>query len=196
VIALTVQEMLDELVLKYPHSYTNTQVVNRFDRLQKRIFRNLNTLGYDNYSTTPSTALGDYTFLTSSYQNYQIRRLLIDDIEYPYWTPEEDKPARFWFYMNNNIYIFPDMTGKSIDVEIWYYKKPTDLSAGSLAASPDLLTDYHMLLVYGVAKEIAEDMRDGSMATAFAVAYNDLFTEMMQSYQNPETYVVKEIPWG
>lgn len=193
---MTVQEMLDELLLKYPHSYNNTQVVNRMDRLQKRIFRNLNTLGYDFYTTTLSTSLGDYTYLSSSYQKYQIRRLLIDGIEYPYWTPEEDKPARFWFFMNNNIYIFPDSVGKSIDVEIWSYVKPTTLSSGSLSATPELLSDYHMLLVYGVAKEIAEDMRDGSMATAFAVAYNDLENEMMQSYQNPETYVVKEIPWG
>jgi hypothetical protein len=94
---MTVQDMLDELALKYPHSYTNTQVVNRMDRLQKRIFRNLNTLGYTTYSTTPSTAQGDYTQLTSNYEKYQIRRLLIDGVEYPYWTPEEDKPARFGF---------------------------------------------------------------------------------------------------
>lgn len=193
---MTVQEMLDELLLKYPHSYTNAQVVSRMDRLQKRIFRNLNTLAYDFYSPTLSTSMGDYTYLSSSYENYQIRRLLIDGIEYPYWTPEEDKPARFWFYMNSNIYIYPKSIGKSIDVEIWYYVKPTALSAASLNATPELLSDYHMMLVYGVAKEIAEDMRDGSMATSFAVSYNDLENEMMQSYQNPETYVVKEIPWG
>lgn len=194
---MTVQEMIDELLLKYPHSYSNTQVVNRLDRLQKRIFRNLNTLNYMNYSTTLSTVVGDdYTLLSSSYKKNQIRKILIDGVEYSYWTPEEDKPARFWFFMNSNIYLFPNLTGRSIEVEIWYYSIPTTLSTGSLGASPDLDSDYHMLLVYGVAKEIAEDMRDGSMAAAFAVAYNDLENDMMQGYENPEAYVVKEVPWG
>lgn len=193
---MTIQEMLDELLLKYPHSYTNTQVVNRMDRLQKRIFRNLNTIAYDNYSTTPSTALGEYSWLTSSYKQNQIRKLLIDGLEYGYWTPEEDKPARFYFYMNDSIYLFPSEVGNTIDVEIWYYKIPATLSTGNLSASPELQSDFHMMLVYGVAKEIAEDMRDGSMATAFAVAYNDMYTEMQQGYKNPENYVVKEIAWG
>ena len=81
-------------------------------------------------------------------------------------------------------------------MELWTNKIPATLSSSSLSSSPDLDSDFHMMLVYGVAKEIAEDMRDGSMATAFAVGYNDLENDMMQGYENADPYVVKEIPWG
>ncbi|CAB4127950.1 hypothetical protein UFOVP103_7 [uncultured Caudovirales phage] len=188
---MTVQEIIEELFLKYPNSYTNTQVVNRMDRIQKRIFRNLNTLNYSTSTTTSGT-----NTISTTLKSSQIRKLTIDGVDYGYWTPEEDKPARYWYWMDGNIVVFPTPTTTGLYVEIWSYKVPTTLSASSLSATPDLDSDYHMMLVYGIAKEIAEDLRDGSMATAFVVAYNDLENEMMQSYENSEPYVVKEIAWG
>lgn len=188
---MTVQEILDELQLKYPHSYTNSQVVNRLDRLQKRIFRQLNTLVY---STT--TTVANQAAYNTTYKSQQIRKITVDDLDYQYWTPEQSKPARYWYWINGTITLFPTPTTSGDTIEIWSNKVPTTLLTGSLAASPDLDSDFHMLLCYGVAKEIAEDLRDGSMATAFAVAYNDLYNEMEQGYQNSEPYVVKELPWG
>lgn len=189
---MTVQDLLDELQLKYPHSYTNTQVVNRMDRLQKKIFRNLNT--YDYFQTVLNA--GD-TYIAYTGKPRSIRKVEIDEVEYPFWTPEEDKPARYYYLSNDGFLNFsPQASSSGIWIKIWRYQTPTTLSAGSLSASPSLDSDFHMLLVYGVAKEIAEDLRDGSMATAFAVSYNDLYNDMQQSYQNPEVYVVKEIPWG
>jgi hypothetical protein len=188
---MTVQEMLDELQLKYPHAYTNTQVVNRFDRLQKRLFRYLNTLTY----ATTTTVNGTATYATTL-DSRQIRKVTVDGIDYEYWTPEQDKLARYWYWQGGNINLFPTPNRSGLTIEIWGYKVPATLSVGSLAVTPDLESDYHMILVYGVAKEIAEDQRDGSMAVAMATAYNDYYTEMMQNYQNAESYVVKEIPWG
>ena len=187
---MTVQDLLDELLLKYPHSYTNVQVVNRMDRLQKRIFRGLNTLVY----STVSTVSGTSSYATT-YKSQQIRKVTVDGIDYPYVTPEEDKPSYYWYWLNGSIVLYPTPTAAGT-MELWTNKIPTTLSSGSLSATPDLDSDFHMMLVYGVAKEIAEDMRDGSMATAFAVGYNDLENDMMQGYENADPYVVKEIPWG
>lgn len=188
---MTVQDLLDELQLKYPHSYTNTQVVNRMDRLQKRIFRSLNTI---NYTTTTTTA--NIATYATTLKSRQIRKITVDSVDYGYWTPEEDKPARYWYWKDANIVLFPTPLTSGLTIEIWSYDVPTTLSSGTLGASPDLDNDFHMLLVYGVAKEIAEDLRDGSMATAFAVTYNDLYNDMQQAYQNAEAYSVKEIAWG
>lgn len=188
---MTVTDLLAELQLKYPHAYTNDQVINRMDRLQKRIYRNLNTINYNTTTTINGTA----TYATTL-KSRQIRKITVDGVDYGYWTPEEDKPARYWYWNNGNIVLFPIPNQSGLTIEIWSYRVPTTLSSASLSATPDLDTDFHMLLVYGVAKEIAEDMRDGSMAVAMATAYNDLYNDMQFGYQNAETYVVKEIPWG
>lgn len=188
---MTVTELLAELLLKYPHAYTNADIVPRMDRLQKRIFRKLNTINYATTTTIANTA----TYATTL-KSQQIRKITVDAVDYGYWTPEEDKPARYWYWNNGNITLFPTPLTSGLTIEIWSYRVPTTLSTGSLGSSPDLDGDFHMLLVYGVAKEICEDLRDGSMAVAMATAYNDLYEEMMQAYQNAETYVVKEIAWG
>ena len=73
---MTVQEMIDELVLKYPHSYTNIQVVKRMDRMQKRIFRGLNTLVY----STMNTVSGQAAYSTT-YKSSQIRKVIVDGLE-------------------------------------------------------------------------------------------------------------------
>lgn len=191
---MTVQEMLDELQLKYPHSYTNAQVVNRMDRLQKRIFRQLNT--YDKTQMNLQGA-GNDTLNASGIKPRTIRKFTIDNIEYPFWRPEEEKPVRYYYYSSTStIKYFPPTSTAGMILDLWYYVTPTTLSANTLGATPDLDSDYHMLLVYGVAKEIAEDLRDGSMATAFAVAYNDLYNEMQQGYQDPTPKTVIELPWG
>lgn len=190
---MTVQELLDELQLKYPHSYTTTQVVNRMDRLQKRIYRQLNTISSTSL-TIPLAGVSQVAW--STYNVRKIRSFLVDNIAYPFWTPEEPKPARYYYYENGFINFYPPTERSNLVVTTWENDTPATLSSGSLSASPDLDTDYHMLLVYGVAKEIAEDLRDGSMATAFAYAYNDLYNELHQQTQNPESYVVKEIAWG
>lgn len=188
---MTVAELLSELLLKYPHAYANTDIVPRMDRLQKRIFRKLNTINYNTTTTIANTA----TYATTL-KSQQIRKITVDGLDYTYWTPEEDQPARYWYWNNGNITLSPTPTVSGLTIEIWSYRVPTTLSSGSTSATPDLDSDYHMLLVYGVAKEICEDLRDGSMAVAMATAYNDLYEEMMQAYQNSEVYVVKEIAWG
>lgn len=192
---MTFNEIIAELAMKYPHSLSNSQVAGRMDRVQKRIFRQLNTAKVYTTTTTANTE----SYGNGSWPKYarQYRKITIDDIEYDFWDQQSDKPDRYW-YLNQTdyqIYVYPIPTVSGLTIKLLTNTVPTTISTDPNAI-PDLQPDFHMLLVYGVAKEIAEDMRDGSMATAFAVAFNDLYNDMMQAYQNPVSYVVREIPWG
>lgn len=204
---MTLNEIIAEINEKYPNSLgvTSTSIVRKMDYLQKRLYRKLRKQTYSSYS------------LVTDQPSYPITQN-IDDIfqvnvgnstqnilpEYPVKKINDSTTTwnRYYSFISDIalgdwIDIYPTPTNTEDTMIIWYYEQPDTLDPNSLGSSPTLDVDYHMIFVYYVCKEIAENYRDFDIANGFAVQYNALESEFKSTFQGPEVITVhSESGWA
>ncbi len=73
---------------------------------------------------------------------------------------------------------------------VYYYEEPSTLTSSNLGVTPSLDPDYHMIFVYYVCQQIAENYRDFDIANGFAAQYNQLESEFNATFQDPEVILV------
>jgi len=176
---VTLQEILDMISLKYPHSYTNAQVVSIINDVQKRIFRTL----YKPQTATTYDLIADNPFYPIDYSPENIIDVVVNGREYPYQNIKYDaQPYYYYITEDNCIGIYPtpeeDVTS---GLTVFHYMEPTELSASNTSAAPDLDSAWHMLLVYAACKELAEYDRDGEAVNIFVSQYNAVEMEYWRS---------------
>lgn len=176
---VTLQEILDAIQLKYPHSYTNAQVISIINDVQRRIFRTL----YKPQTATTYDIIADNPFYPVDYSPESIFDVVVNGKEYPYQNIQYDAQPYYYYITDDNcIGIYPTPTeDASGGLTVFRYKEPTKLSASNLGLIPDLDSAWHMLLVYAGCKEIAENNRDGESVSIFITQYNGIELEYKRS---------------
>jgi hypothetical protein len=198
---MTLTEIIAEIDEKYPNSVSSASKVRKMSILQKRLYRKMGKQTFASYGTVtnqpsyPITQNIDDIFdilvgssVTNKFHSYP-RKMLKDTT----WGSET---CGRWYTFFGDV-----TTGDYIDIHptpdnsvdtyvIWYYEEPADLDPDTLNSTPPLDHDYHMLFVYHVCKEIAENYRDFDIATGYAQQFNELYLEMASTFQNPEVILV------
>ena len=198
---MTLQEILNDIDLRFRNSFTTAQKVAWMNMVQRQIF-----------TKVPHEAV-PYTFPTVTDQAWYplpadckpkgIRRIEIetsaaDDYEeLPYMdlNANVSDTESFYSLIQQTMYInpVPDTTTAGRDVYIYYYKSPTELSATALTATPDLETEYQELLVLGTLKRIAQARKDVVMVNNYGADYDELFDEYKSEFYDNTPPRVRQI---
>lgn len=193
---MTLTEIFAEIREKYPNAVDDTSIVRKMDYLQKRLYRKMRKQTFLSFYTVPGLSTYplpvniDDVFQvdvgnTSANRFHQYYHKKIND--------SSTKYSRYYSFIGDSVAgdwidIYPTPTAFDDTVVVWFYEQPETLVVGG--ASPTLDSDYHMLFVYWVCKEIAENYRDFDISSGYTQQYNDLEKEMMGTFQDPEVIIV------
>lgn len=193
---MTLAEILAEIREKYPNAVDDTSIIRKMDYLQKRLYRKMRKQTFLTFYTVPGLSnyplpvkidnvfkvdVGNTT--TNVFKQYYEKKVSDSARKYSHsYTFIGDVSAGDWIDIN------PVPTAYEDTVVVWFYEEPVTLVVGG--PSPTLDPDYHMLFVYWVCKEIAENYRDFDISSGYTIQFNDLEKEMMQTFQDPDVILI------
>jgi hypothetical protein len=196
---VTLNDIIAEIDEKYPNGISSASKVRKMNFLQKRLYRKMRKQTYASYELTPDQPT--YPLDTNINDIFQVEignstgncftrymQKKINDTSTDCWS-------QYYSFLSDvdtgdYIDIYPTPTDNEDTMIIWSYEQPNDLDATQLGTSPSLDPDYHMLFVYYVCKEIAENYRDFDISTGYAIQYNALESEMFSTFQAPEVQLI------
>lgn len=191
---MTLQEILEEIAEKYPHSMSNDSVIRKINLIQNELFRTtfrVKTMAiYDLQK--------DVFAYTLPFPRTNLSDVVVEGREYIYQDSKKESNIPFYYFIGKEgIALYPtpdkDVSG---GLALFYYVSPTELTADDLTVVPDLDKDFHLLLVYGALVQIAEAYNDVSMVNNFTSKYNGLITEFHKANDETPDYPVIEDVMG
>lgn len=195
---MTLQEVLDMIQMRYPHAYTNAQIVTMLNDIQRRIFRTL----YKPETSTSYDLIADNPFYPIENPPESIIDVVVNGEEYPYQNIEYAAQNRYYYVTeDNSIGIYPTPTADvTSGLTVFHYKEPTTLSVSDLTDTPDLDAAWHMLLVYHVCRELAVIGERADLANVFVYEISELEKQYHRSnrarpHQTQDVYGVGRGPW-
>lgn len=194
---MNMTDILAEIDEKYPNGLTPDSKARKADMYHKRIYRKLKKqnflsinliTGQAEYpiSIDPSDIIQVDVRTKNSliYNTYPLLKVTDSVTSNNYYYIVSDQGIGDWIGLN------PLPTDNEDIVTIYYYDTPATLTVGG--PSPTLNEKYHMMLVYGVCKDIAENYRDTDNAFGFVSQYNALETELLGYLQDPITIKLQD----
>lgn len=175
---MIVQEILDIIRMKYPHQYTDNQIIIMINDIQQRIFRTI----YKPETLAIYDIIADNPFYPVNFSPENIIDVVVNGTEYPYQNIKYDSQYHYYYITEDNcIGIYPTPTEDvSRGLTVFYYKEPMPiLTAGD---TPDLDPAWHMMLVYHACRELAVIARD-DMVNVFIAEINDIERQFYKSRQ-------------
>lgn len=180
--ALTVQEIFEEVDEKYPNVLTTASKIRKLNLIQGKIFRTV----LKKETSTTYDIVADSAFYPIDFAVTKILYVLVDGCEYDNESIEDrDAASPYYYFYENSIVLYPTPTANVTGgLLLVHYLEPALLSASHLDAVPDFDPDFHMVLVYALCVEMAETDGRYDVANGFTIKYNGLVREFKES--NPE----------
>lgn len=202
----TVQQLLNDIDVRYKNGYTDAEKIFWMNQVQKQIYQRVP------HESPP------YAFVTVADQAFYalptdcdlrgIKQVTLqidndttagdkDFIKLPYKRKDEpaDTYERFYSLVERNLFLnpMPDTNTADRDVYLYYDKKPTDLT--TTTQTPDLDENFHELLIYGTLERVTGARKDSTMKSNYANDFNILFAQYEQMYQPnfPEYVTTRDV---
>lgn len=171
-------DIVEEIAEKTGHNLSDNSIVRKINNLQSELFRK--------YKRIPTTSRMDLENGLSDYPLpcpvTNIIQLLVDGTEYKQKYLHEDA-EQFYYYLDGTASLFPvpdkDVTSGLL---IFHHKQPEELPTNDMEAEPDLDSDFRMLLVWGISKDVTNNESDRKV---FRDEYNALLAEYISATQLP-----------
>lgn len=175
---MTLQQILTMINLKYPHAYSNNDIITMINDAQQRIFRTM----YKPQTATTYDLLQDNPFYPIGFSPESIIDVVVNGEEYPFQNIKYDSQYAYYYITDDNsIGVYPTPTEDVTDgLAVFHYKEPAELSG--LSDVPELDQAWHMMLVYHPCRELAVMARD-DMANVFTAEINELERQFYRSRQ-------------
>lgn len=169
---MTVQEILNAIIRKYPHSFENQVIIDMINEIQKRLFRTI----YKAETATVYDLIADNPFYPIDYSPQSIIDVVVNGKEYKPKNIATSASNRYYYITEDNtIGLYPTpLEDVTSGLTVFRYAEPATLTTTDLSVEPDFDKAWHMMLVYAVCKEIAENALDSDRANGFAAQYNGL----------------------
>ncbi|WP_155985468.1 hypothetical protein [Paenibacillus maysiensis] len=189
---MKIQEILDEIAEKYPHSLSNDSVIRKINMVQNELFR----------TTFRETVMTGYDIIEGvfAYQlpcaRSNVIDVLVNDQEYLYQDIKKESNAPFYYFTELDelgVYPTPEEDSEG-GLVIFYNREPKQLKSTELNAFPDLDKDFHSLLIYGSLVHIAESFNDVAMVNNFTSKYNGYLQEFNKvNDETPDYPIIEDI---
>lgn len=176
---MTLQEALDAILERYPHSQTSDNVIKKINIVLRELFRTI----YKPETSTTYDLIADNAFYPIEYSPENIIDVVVKGTEYPYQNIKYDSLDQFYYITEDNcIGLYPTPSEDVTDgLTVFRYREPSTLTTSNLGEELDFDKAFHMLIVYRVCKDLAEIDFKGDMVQNFASQYNGLEREYLRS---------------
>lgn len=191
---MTLQEILNEIKQKYTHGLTDGDIITKINTIQKELFRTI----YKPIVTTQYDLIADNPFYSITYSPSKVIDIVVDGDEYVSINIKGKADTNFyWFTDDDCIGLYPTPEKDIPDgLTVFRYKEPAVLTSGNLAAQPDFDHDFHMILVYRVCKQLAENYRDFDIVNGFISQLNGLLDDFNKGKQEPDYRQIQDVYGG
>ncbi len=201
----TLQQLLDDINLRYRNTFAAAQKVIWMNHIQRQIFQSVRHEAAPYYFTLVDGQA--FYPLPSDCDVKGIEQVALqvdsdtgtnaDYEQLDYRRKEEPayKEEKFYAIANGNIFVnpLPNSTTAGRRVYVYYTKKPAEISDTALNVKPDLEEDFHELLVYGTLEKIAEARKDVAMKNNFAASFTELFDSYQDQYDMADPEFVQPV---
>lgn len=186
---MNLQEILEDIDLEVPNSFTPAQKVRWINQTLRRLFRRFTLPDQvDKFQTTANVA---FYPLPANCPQDRITSVTVDNVPFKYKGGDEEAPYSFYTFVQGQFMLRP-IPDKVVDVMVFYSPSPKDLVETDLTVAPDFPGDYHRLLVLGAAIECAKRIPDVTMANNLTADYMELIKEADEQYGDTTSYVADE----
>jgi hypothetical protein len=191
---MILSEILSEILEKYAHPLTPDNIIGKINTLQKELFRTI----YKPIVTTTYDILATNPFYPITYSPSKVIDVLVNGEEIESMNIKGEAVSKFyWFTDDNCIAIYPTPTeDASGGLMVFRYKEPTVLSSANLGATPDFDHDFHMLIVYRICKQLAENYKEYDIANGFVTQINSLMDDFNKGKQEPDYRQIQGVYGG
>jgi len=169
---MLLQDILEEADLYVPNALSQTQKIRYINEVQRKLYRSfpleLNTYFF---YTIPGTA--SYV-LPSNCSEENIKSVFVDGKEYYYRTQEDRVSSGHVYVLGGGEIILGITPTSETEGYVNYDATPIDLTVDDLASEPPFLSDYHELLVLGLAEKLAMVSKDFQTAQQYAARFTQL----------------------
>jgi hypothetical protein len=190
----TVQEILTDIDVRIPNSFTNAQKIGWINEILLQIYKYMNS--DEKEMCTFLTVLDQLTYLLPL--NLTLDEIITVSISnettissdtvftvYEFKGPNEELNGNNYFDALNGligIYPIPDTTGYTVN--ILYEKKPDLLSATALTAIPGIDEKYHNILTFYCCNVIAKSGNNPkvTLSNNYAVDFNNAWEIFYKDY--------------
>lgn len=195
----TVQQILDDVKLRYKHTFTTDQVLVWGNDEQRELFE---ILELDSVPFSFSTVKDQYLYpIPRGVEKDRIKVMTIQIgpasnpyfVEMPFKENDNRQFARAWDHwytiLENNFYInTPSAPTDGQTIYIYLDQQPEDMASNNLSAEPAVPVRYQELLKLGLLKRVAEARKDVVMRNNYDAEYADKLSQMQEkmSLQVPE----------
>lgn len=176
---LTVAQIISQADLRFPNQVEESDKIIILNSIQRELFRTI----YKKKTFTSYDIIADNAFYPLDFDISKVISVLVNDVTYT-WEENNDREAEspYAYAYENSVVLYPT-PDEDIDegLKIWHYEEPTALTEES---TPDFDGDFHMILVYLLAKELAEIAGKDDRASYFQVKANEKIKDFEKT--NPE----------
>jgi hypothetical protein len=196
---MILSDILAEIDEKYPNALSVSSKVRKADILHKEIYRRLKYQTSSSYDLLTGQPTYPLTMKLSDIFQVEINDVKCNKFNiYPLRKVTDfiNRHTKYHYFTSDNatgdwIGIYPTPTRNETTMVINYYEVPITLDPNVLSATPMLDQNYHMMLVYGVCKEIAENYRDSLMLSGFVGQYNALESDLFAIQKDSDVWTVQ-----
>lgn len=193
---VTLQEILDAIAERYPHSLSNENIIKKLNITQNELFQTI----YKPVTATTYDLIADDPIYPIDYSTDSIVSVVVNGVGYPFQSVQYDGLDQYYYIFEGDcIGLYPTPLKDSVKgLTVFRYEVPTELSVSNLSAIPEFDKAWQMLLVYRVCNDLARIALDGDMANVFATQYNGLELEYKRSKRAKphKTQDVYGVGWG
>lgn len=163
-------DIIEEIAERLPVTIGENSIIRKINMVQREIFRQVRVETLSRWDLLSGQAGYPVKFPKSN-----ILLVNVNGRDYPYIPITADSKRYYYTYIRNSVILHP-VPQETVEkgLYIYHYKVPYDLTKGDMEKEPDLDTDFRMLLVYGVLKDISDDAK-------YEIKYRSLFREYQQN---------------
>jgi hypothetical protein len=189
VITLTVEKILNYSRIP-PNTISAAEKVRWLNQVQRQLFRDY-PLPESVYRFDTVAGVAIYP-LPDDCPEDRITKITVGGYYYPFQAYSEEAGSYFWTIVAGQLMIYPTPETSGTEILIYCAPRPNELSESNLNAVPNFPEDYHELLVYGLAKRIAQARQDVALVNNFEADYQELAREANKEFkkQRPKQVLV------
>lgn len=186
------KEIVEEISEKteQAHALSPSSILRKVNNIQAKLFSN----EFKQVITTQYDILADLPFYPCDIKPGTIIDAVVNGVEYVSQSIKKDATSPFYYLTANSINLYPTPTEDSEGgLFIFHYKEPKVLGSEDMDREPDLDSNYHLLLVYGVCIEIETER---AKLEKFREEYKRLIDDFNKSQVIPDYIQIENVYGG